>query len=86
MKKVAVQEGLKPIKDYLSEEGFTVKEFGNRKKNAGNFLNKYDAVVVTGENQNIMGTQDTISTTTIINATGMTGEEIKLQVEKSNRG
>ena len=85
MKKVAIQEGLSPIKEYLCEEGYTVKEFDNRKKNAGNFLNKYDAVIVTGENQNIMGTQDTISSTSIIDATGMTGEEVKEQIEKSNR-
>jgi galactitol-specific phosphotransferase system IIB component len=85
MKKVAVQKGLNPIKDYLSEEGYTVKEFDNRKKNAGNFLDKYDAVIVTGENQNIMGTEDTISTTPIIDATGMTGEQVKEQIEKTNR-
>jgi 5,10-methylene-tetrahydrofolate dehydrogenase/methenyl tetrahydrofolate cyclohydrolase len=85
MKKVAVQKGLNPIKDYLSEEGYTVKEFDNRKKNAGNFLNRYDAVVVTGENQNIMGTQDSISKAPIINATGMTVEEVKKRIENPNR-
>ena len=81
MKKVAVQNGLSTITDYLSKEGYTVKEFDNRKKNAGNFLNKYDAVVVTGENQNIMGIEDTISSTTIIDATGMTAEEVKVRIE-----
>ena len=85
MKKIAVQKGLKPIEDYLSEEGYTVKEFDNRKKNAGNFFNKYDAVIVTGENQNIMGIEDTISKTSIINATGMTGEEVKNQIEKNSK-
>lgn len=85
MKKVAIQKGLKPIKDYLSKEGYTVKEFENRKKNAGNFLNRYDAVIVTGENQNIMGVENTISSTSIIDATGMTGEEIKNQIEKNNK-
>ncbi|MCJ7691224.1 MAG: YkuS family protein [Clostridiaceae bacterium] len=85
MKKVAVQKGLNPIKNYLIEEGYAVKEFDNRKKNAGNFLNRYDAVVVTGENQNVMGTQDTISSTPIIDPTGMTVEEVKNQIENSNR-
>ena len=85
MKKVAVQKGLSPINDYLCEEGYTVKEFDNRKKNAGNFLNKYDAVVVTGENQNIMGIENTISSTPIIDATGMTAEEVKERIEKSNK-
>lgn len=85
MKKVAVQKGLNPIKDYLCDEGYEVKEFDNRKKNAGNFLNRYDAVIVTGENQNIMGVENTISSTSIIDATGMTGEEVKEQIEKINR-
>lgn len=82
MKKIAVQMGLKPIKDYLSEEGYIVKEFDNRKKNAGNFLNKYDAVVVTGGNQNVMGVDEIISSVPIIDANGMTGEEVKMQIEK----
>ncbi|MCB2291226.1 YkuS family protein [Clostridium sp. CS001] len=85
MKKIAIQKGLTPIKDYLSQEGYTVKEFSNRKKNAGNFLNKYDSVVVTGENQNIMGVENTISSTTIIDATGMTGEEVKNQIERASK-
>ena len=85
MKKIAVQKGLNPIKDYLSDEGYTVKEFDNRKKNAGHFLDRYDAVIVTGENQNIMGVDETISSTPIIDATGMTGEEVKKQIEKSNK-
>ena len=85
MKKVAVQKGLSQIKDYLCEEGYTVKEFSNRKKNAGNFLDKFDSVVVTGENQNIMGVENTISSTTIIDATGMTGEEVKNQIEKKSK-
>ena len=82
MKKIAVQKGLNTIKDYLSREGYTVKEFDNRKKNAGNFLDKYDVVIVTGENQNVMGVEDTISSTPIIDATGMTGEEVKNRIER----
>ena len=85
MKKVAVQKGLSTIKNHLSEEGYTVKEFSNRKKNAGNFLNRYDSVIVTGENQNIMGVENTISSTSIIDASGMTGEEVKKQIEKNSK-
>ena len=83
MKKIAVQKGLGEVKDYLNGEGYTVKEFDNSKKNAGHFLDRYDVVIVTGENQNIMGVQETISSTPIIDATGMTGEEIKEQIERN---
>ena len=82
MKKVAVQNGLSTISDYLCKEGYKVKEFDNRKKNAGNFYNKYDAVVVTGENQNVMGVDDTITSTPIINAIGMTPQEVKERIER----
>lgn len=82
MKKVAVQNGLNTISDYLCKEGYIVKEFDNRKKNAGNFLNKYDAVVVTGENQNVMGLDSSITSTTIIDATGMTAQEVKARIEE----
>jgi len=81
MKKIAVQMGLNPIIEYLCQEGYTVKEFDNRKKNAGNFFNKYDAVVVTGGNQNIMGVEETVTSTPIIDATGMTGQEIQKNIE-----
>jgi len=85
MKKIAIQIGLNSIKEYLCQEGYTVKEFDNRKKNAGNFLNKYDAVVVTGGNQNIMGVEETISSTPIIDATGMTGEEVQMLIKNNDK-
>lgn len=83
MKKVAVQKGLGSIKNYLENEGYKVKEFDNRKKSAANYLNKFDAVVVTGESQNVMGIQDTITDTRIISADGMTGENIRNEIERS---
>jgi galactitol-specific phosphotransferase system IIB component len=83
MKKVAIEKGLSNVKNYLSNEGYNVKEFDNRKKGAKNFLNKFDAVVTTGEDKNIMGFEDTITNTTIINANGMTPENIKTELEKT---
>ena len=40
---------------------------------------------MTGENQNIMGVENTISSTSIIDASGMTGEEVKKQIEKNSK-
>ena len=61
MKKVAVEKGLRPIKDYLTNEGYEVQEFDNTKKRAKNFLNKYDAVVITGQDEDFLGIEDTIT-------------------------
>jgi len=82
MKKVAVQKGLGPIKNHLENEGFKVKEFDNRKKTAKNYLNKFDAVVVTGESKDVMGIEDTLTNASIINADGMSAEDVKNELDK----
>ncbi|CAM2904341.1 YkuS family protein [Hathewaya histolytica] len=81
MKKVAIEKGLSTVKNYLENQGYKVKEFDDRKKTAKNFLNKFEAVVVKGENNNSMGVQDTITDSSIINSNGMTPEEIERQIE-----
>jgi len=83
MKKIAVEKGLKPVKDYLADEGYSVKEFDNSKKTAKNFLNRFDAVVVKGEDLNVMGIQDTITKSIIMNADGKTPENIKSEIEST---
>ena len=82
MKKVAVQKGLGPIKNHLENEGIKVKEFDNRKKTAKNYLNKFDAVVITGESKDVMGIEDTLTNASIINADGMSAEDVKNELDK----
>ena len=82
MKKVAVQKGLSPVKNYLENSGYSVKEFDSSNKTADNYLDKFDAVVVTGESENIMGMEDTTTSASIINADGMTPEDIKNEIER----
>jgi len=82
MKKVAVQKGLGPIKNHLENEGFKVKEFDNRKKTAKNYLNKFDAVVITGESKDFMGIENTLTNASVINANGMSAEDVKNELDK----
>ncbi|MCM1992023.1 YkuS family protein [Oceanirhabdus seepicola] len=82
MKKVAVQKGLGPIKNHLENEGFKVKEFDNRKKSAKNYLDKFDAVVITGESKDVMGIEDTLTNASIINADGMSAEDVKNELDR----
>ncbi|WBW97491.1 YkuS family protein [Oceanirhabdus sp. W0125-5] len=82
MKKVAVQKGLGPIKNHLENEGFKVKEFDNRKKSAKNYLNKFDAVVITGESKDFMGIETTLTNASVINADGMSAEDVKNELDK----
>lgn len=81
MKRIAVEKGLSTVKNYLESEGYNVREFDDRQKTAKNFLNKFEAVIVKGETNNAMGIQDTITQSSIINAHGLTPEEIKGQIE-----
>jgi len=82
MKKVAVQKGLGPIKNHLENEGFKVKEFDNRKKTAKNYLNKFDAVVITGESKDFMGIENTLTNASVINADGMSAQDVKNELDK----
>lgn len=84
MKKIAVEKGLNPVKSYLHQEGYNVREFDSTKKNASSVLNKFDAVIVTGENSNFMGIQNSDFSATIINADGLTPRDIKSQLERNN--
>ena len=77
MKNIAVQKGLKPVVDYLSDAGYKVYEFDSGQRANRDFLDGFDAVVITGMDENIMGIQDTIDNVPFIEASGMTPEQIK---------
>jgi hypothetical protein len=82
MKNIAVQKGLKPVVDHLSQAGYKVFEFDLRQKGSKDFLDGFDAVVFTGMDDNIMGIQNTINNVPFIEARGMTPEEIRNTIEQ----
>ena len=81
MQKIAVQEGLDRIGEYLSGKGYRVETIGfdavSEVENSD-----YDAIVLSGMNDNIMGISDTVTKAPVIIATGMTGEMIYQQLQK----
>jgi len=82
MKNIAVQKGLKPVIEHLSQAGYKVYEFDLRQKASKDFLDGFDAIVFTGMNDNFMGIQETVNNVPIIEARGMTPEEIKNTIEQ----
>jgi hypothetical protein len=54
MKNIAVQKNLTPIKDYLSNKGYSVQEFEGSLENACKQFGNVDAIVVTGQEQNVL--------------------------------
>ena len=83
MKSIAVEKGLSNIKDYLTKEGYRVYEIDMTQKDNKDFMSGFDAVVLTGLNTNIMGIQTTSSRTPIIEASGLTPEDVKAAIERN---
>lgn len=80
MKHVAVQKDLTPIKCYLEEKGYDVREFEGNAENALNEFGEVDAIVVTGMDNNMMGMQETSCRTTIINASGKEPQTVEEEI------
>lgn len=82
MQKIAVQRGLTPVQEYLTERGYEVEvvdfDAFTRAQNE-----EYDAIVLTGMSSNFLGMEDTATGAPVIDATGMTPEEVCEQLERS---
>ena len=78
--KVAVEPNLTQVKDLLTSRGFQV-ESANIGNDASKFQNNYDAIIVTGLNTNTLGINDTSTKAVIINADGLTADEIFNQLQ-----
>ena len=79
MKRVAVEAGLSPVRDYLSQRGFQVEEYlAESLQNQGN----YAAIVISGQDQNLMGMQDQVENCPVISASGLTPEEVCRRIEQ----
>lgn len=82
MKKIAVERELGNICNYLKEKGYSVQELSKDMKYNSKELDKFDAVVLSGLSENVIGVQDTLTSIPVINADGLTEEQIKMQLDK----
>lgn len=76
MSKIGVEESLTNIQEALREKGFDVVEI-KQEADAKNL----DCCVVTGLDSNVMGISDTSIKASIIDADGLTADEVCQQVE-----
>lgn len=77
--KIAIEPNLTPIKNFLSEKGYSVE---NIDYGQGTTTNKdYAAFIVAGVETNFMGIQDTSSKAVVINADGMTAEQVYKELQ-----
>ncbi|MDO7488560.1 YkuS family protein [Peribacillus sp. NPDC096622] len=76
MSKIGVEESLTNIQEALREKGFDVVEI-KQEADAKNV----DCCVVTGLDSNVMGISDTSLKASIIEANGLTADEVCREVE-----
>lgn len=81
MKKIGVEKGLNTIADYLSSEGYSVEILGEDLQSSIEKCDDLDVIVSADYNTNMMGISDTSTKVPIINASGLTEEEIKNMIE-----
>ncbi len=82
--KIAVEQNLTPVKDYLADKGYQVDCIRISDETSAK-LQGYDAIVVNGLSNNMLGVQDTMTGAVVINADGLTPEEIGKEIESNGR-
>lgn len=82
MKNIGVQKGLTEVTDYLRSQGYTVRDLGENIQNSASQWDDLDAIVVADYNNDMMGYSDTSTKLPIINASGLTAEDVKRQIDR----
>jgi hypothetical protein len=78
--KIAIEPNLTPIKEFLTGKGYSVE---NIDYGQGTTANKnYAAFIVAGVETNFMGIQDTSTNAVVINAQGLTAEQVFQELQK----
>ena len=73
---------LSTIADYLSSQGYSVEILGENLQSNVEKCNNLDVIITADYNTDMMGFSDTSTKVPIINASGLTQEEIKNMIEQ----
>lgn len=76
--RVAIEPNLTNVKDYLEDQGC---ECVTLDASNGDNLSIFDAIVITGQEDDILGIEDTNIDAVIIEASGMTPEEVYEEIQ-----
>jgi hypothetical protein len=81
MARIGVEGSLTDVREALQERGYDIVDLRSENDAEG-----CDCCVVTGQDSNVMGVSNTVTAGSVIEASGLTAEEICQQVEsKVNR-
>ncbi|MDP4093347.1 MAG: YkuS family protein [Bacillota bacterium] len=80
---VAIEPALTPIKDYLTNKGYNVESISlsNGANTSAGKSGNFDAYIVTGMNTNLMGIHDTSTKAVVIDADGLTPEQVYKELQ-----
>jgi len=81
LKKVAVEKGLSNVQNFLTQQGITVETLDTQNKANSQYLSQYDAIVVSSLDNNVMGITNTLTKIPIINASGLTPQDVYNQIQ-----
>ena len=85
MKKIGIEKGLSNVAGYLIKSGYTVESLSGSIDENIKKLSGLDAIVTAGYNTDMMGISDTETKAPVINARGLTPEEVKNRLEQELR-
>lgn len=77
MPKIGVEQSLTAIQEELKARGYDIVQL-KQESDASNC----DCCVITGQDENMMGIQNVVTEGSVIDASGMSAEEVCQQVEK----
>lgn len=77
MKNIGIQKELSTVRDHLKSNGFNVYEVDTTNITSDTTLKSFDALVVSGANDNLMGIDDTSTKMPVVNADGLTPTDIE---------
>lgn len=81
MPKIGVEQSLTAVQQELESRGYDVIQLKQEQDAAG-----CDCCVITGQDQNVMGIQNTVTSGSVINAHGMSADEVCQQIENKLNG
>ncbi|SNX55107.1 YkuS family protein [Thermoanaerobacterium sp. RBIITD] len=85
-KKIAVERQLSSVKRYLTDKGYDVVNLEQNSELSGIDIKDYDAIVITGQHRDMLGYENTITKSPVIDAAGLTPEDVESQIKRSIGG
>lgn len=82
MKRIGIERALSDIGDYLSKQGYSVQVLNESTESSASKFSGLDAIVTSDYDTDAMGFSDTETKIPVINASGITAEEVKNRLDR----